>query len=213
MTTRPYAFNRRTARIFDKLLEINWGLVLLITVIACVGFAMLYSVAGGQFQPWAQQQIVYFIAGLVVLIAAACVDIRVWMALAYPMYAIAFLLLVAVELVGHKGLGAQRWLDIGPLQFQPSELMKIALILTLSRYLSALGPAEVSHPRHLFVALAMIALPVALVLLEPNLGTAILLAMGGFVLLFVAGLSWYWIVPAVGWRHDRGAHRVGILLA
>ena len=196
MTTRPYAFNRRTARIFDKLLEINWGLVLLITVIACVGFAMLYSVAGGQFQPWAQQQIVYFIAGLVVLIAAACVDIRVWMALAYPMYAIAFLLLVAVELVGHKGLGAQRWLDIGPLQFQPSELMKIALILTLSRYLSALGPAEVSHPRHLLVALAMIALPVALVLLEPNLGTAILLAMGGFVLLFVAGLSWYWIVPA-----------------
>src|ERR1700680_3376365 len=103
MATRPYVFNRRTARIFDKLLEINWGLVLLITVIACVGFAMLYSVAGGHFEPWAKQQIVYFIAGFVLLIAVACIDIRVWMALAYPTFVVSFLLLVAVELVGHRG--------------------------------------------------------------------------------------------------------------
>ncbi len=197
MATRPYAMHRRTARIAEKLVEINWGFVLLITVIAGVGFAMLYSVAGGHFDPWAKQQMLRFAVGFVVLVVAACIDIRVWMSLAYPAYAISLLLLVAVEMVGHAGLGAQRWIDIGPLQLQPSELMKIAMVLALARYLSGFGPGEVSRPLHLLVALSLIVLPVGLVLLEPNLGTALLLAMGGFLLLFLAGLSWYWIVPAL----------------
>jgi rod shape determining protein RodA len=110
---------------------------------------------------------------------------------------LALILLVAVELVGHSGLGAQRWIDIGPLQLQPSELMKVAMVLALARYLSALGPSEVSRPLHLLICLTMIALPAGLVLLEPNLGTAMLLSLGGFSLLFLAGLSWYWIVPAL----------------
>jgi rod shape determining protein RodA len=189
--------HRRTARLRDKLLEINWGFVLLITVIAGIGFAMLYSVAGGHFEPWAKQQMLRFLAGLLVLIVVACIDIRVWMALAYPAYVVALILLVVVELVGHVGLGAQRWLDLGPIQLQPSELMKVAMVLALSRYLSMLGPNEVSRPLNLFICLAMIALPAGLVLLEPNLGTAMLLALGGFSLLFLAGLSWYWIVPAL----------------
>ena len=196
MTPRPYAMHRRTSRLRDKLLEINWGFVLLITVIASIGFAMLYSVAGGHFEPWAKLQMLRFLAGFTVLIVVACIDIRVWMALAYPAYTVALVLLVIVEMVGHVGLGAQRWLDLGPLQLQPSELMKIAMVLALSRYLSMLGPNEVSRPLHLLVCLTMIALPVGLVLLEPNLGTAMLLALGGFILLFLAGLSWYWIVPA-----------------
>jgi len=196
MTPRPYAMHRRTARLRDKLLEINWGFVLLITVIAGIGFAMLYSVAGGHFEPWAKQQMLRFIAGFLVLIVVACIDIRIWMALAYPAYAVALILLIVVELVGHVGLGAQRWLDFGPIQLQPSELMKVAMVLALSRYLSMLGPNEVSRPLNLVICLAMIALPAGLVLLEPNLGTAMLLALGGFALLFLAGLSWYWIVPA-----------------
>ena len=196
MTTRPYAVHRRTARLRDKLLEINWGFVLLITVIASIGFAMLYSVAGGHFEPWAKQQMVRFLAGFVVMIVVACIDIRVWLSLAYPAYLLALVLLIAVELVGHTGLGAQRWIDIGPLQLQPSELMKVAMVLALARYLSALGPSEVSRPLHLLICLVMIALPAGLVLLEPNLGTAMLLSLGGFSLLFLAGLSWYWIVPA-----------------
>jgi rod shape determining protein RodA len=220
MTPRPYSVHRRTARLRDKLLEINWGFVLLITVIAGIGFAMLYSVAGGHFEPWAKQQMVRFLAGFVVMIAVACIDIRVWLSLAYPAYLLALILLVAVELVGHSGLGAQRWIDIGPLQLQPSELMKVAMVLALARYLSALGPSEVSRPLHLLICLTMIALPAGLVLLEPNLGTAMLLSLGGFSLLFLAGLSWYWIVPAfaavavavpVAWKfllHDYQKQRV-----
>ena len=198
MTTRPYAAFRRTLSATDKLLEINWPLVLIIGLIACIGFAMLYSVAGAHLSPWASKQILRFIVGFMILVAVALVDIRVWMSLAYPAYAISFLLLIAVDVAGHVGLGAQRWIELGPLQLQPSELMKISLILALARYLHGLSVEDVSRPLRLIVPLAMIGLPAVLVLLQPNLGTAMIIVMDGVALLFLAGLSWWWIAPAAG---------------
>ncbi|HEV2563396.1 MAG TPA: rod shape-determining protein RodA [Rhizomicrobium sp.] len=198
MTTRPYAATRRTLSIAEKLLEVNWGLVVLIAVIASVGFAMLYSVAGGNFDPWANKQIMRFIIGLVLLVTVALVDIRVWMGLAYPAYGLALLLLIATTIVGHVGgLGAQRWIEFGPLQLQPSELMKISLVLALARYLHGLSVEEVSSPLRLPIPLAMIGVPAVLVLMQPNLGTAMILVADGSSLLFLAGLSWWWIGPAV----------------
>jgi len=188
----------RPASIRDKLSEINWGLVLLVTVIACGGFAMLYSAAGGSFSPWAERQLMRFVIGLFILIAVACVDLRVWMGVAYPSYAFSLLLLVAVEIAGRVGMGAQRWIELGPLQLQPSELMKITMVLALARYLHGLAPGEISRPLKLAVPMAMLAVPVVLILMQPNLGTAALLAMGGCLLLFLAGLSWYWILPVLG---------------
>ena len=135
MTLRPYAAARRTLSFVDKLYEINWGLVLLVTIIACIGFAMLYSVAGGSLSPWADKQMIRFVIGFALMIAVACVDIRFWMSFAYPAYAVSLLLLIAVEVAGHAGLGAQRWITLGPLELQPSEPMKIALVLALARYL------------------------------------------------------------------------------
>ncbi|HEY8698793.1 MAG TPA: rod shape-determining protein RodA [Rhizomicrobium sp.] len=219
MTTRPYAASRRTLSLADKLFEINWGLVLLITMIACIGFAMLYSVAGAHVSPWASKQMMRFAVGLVILVVAALVDIRVWMNLAYPAYALALLLLVGVEVAGHVGLGAQRWIELGPLQLQPSELMKISLVLALARYLHGLGVEDVSRPLRLLIPLVMIALPAVLVLLQPNLGTATILVADGISLLFLAGLSWWWIAPAfasvaaavpVAWEflHDYQKRRV-----
>jgi rod shape determining protein RodA len=198
MTATPYLVSRRTLSWNEKLLEINWPLVLVIGIIACIGFAMLYSVAGGHFSPWASKQMMRFCIGLVLLLAASMVDIRVWMALAYPFYGLCLLLLVVVQVAGHAGLGAQRWIDIGPIQLQPSELMKIALVLALSRYLHGIGVEDVSKPFRLLIPLAMIGLPAALVLLQPNLGTATILLMDGASLLFLAGLSWWWILPTVG---------------
>jgi rod shape determining protein RodA len=198
MTTPIYLAMRRSLTFQDKLLDFNWPLILAICVIACIGFAMLYSVAGGHFSPWASKQMLRFCIGLVLLTAAALVDIKVWMALAYPFYAICLLLLVAVEAFGHVGLGAQRWIELGPIQIQPSELMKIALILALARYLHGLGVDDVSKPLRLFVPLAMIGLPAVLVLMQPNLGTATILIMDGASLLFLAGLSWWWILPTLG---------------
>jgi rod shape determining protein RodA len=197
MSSRPYAAARRTLSVGEKLLEINWGLVLLVGVVAGIGFAMLYSVAGEHFEPWALPQMIRFVVGLLLLVAVALVDIRVWMSLAYPAYGISLFLLVVVEVAGHVGLGAQRWIELGPLQLQPSELMKISLVLALARYLHGQSVEEVSWPLRLLIPLAMIGAPVVLVLLEPNLGTATILALDGCSLLFLAGLSWWWIAPTV----------------
>src|SRR5580698_4003682 len=197
MAIRAYAAAKRTLSFADKLLDVNWGLVLLITVIACAGFAMLYSVAGGHFSPWATPQIIRFVLGCFILVAVAMIDVRVWMSLAYPAYGLALLLLIAVVVAGHVGLGAQRWITLGPLELQPSELMKISLVLALARFLHGKSVEEVSKPLPLLIALAMIGIPALLVVMEPNLGTTLIIAMDGCALLFLAGLSWYWIAPAL----------------
>jgi rod shape determining protein RodA len=197
MALRPYAVAKRTLGIADKLLEVNWGLVLLITIIASAGIAMLYSVAGGHFQPWALSQLSKFVLGFFILVVAAAIDVRVWMSLAYPAYGLALLLLVAVDVAGHVGLGAQRWIMLGPLELQPSELMKISLVLALARFLHGKSVEDVSKPLNLAIALAMIGIPAAFVVLEPNLGTTLIIVADGVSMLFLAGLSWYWIIPAV----------------
>ena len=186
----------RSPSVRQKISDINWGVILLVTAIASAGFAVLYSAAGGSFEPWAAPQMLRFAVGLVILLVVGCVDIRVWMGVAYPAYFVALALLVAVEIAGRIGMGAQRWIELGPLALQPSELMKITLILALARFLHGLGPGEIPRPVKLAIAGAMIGAPVVLVLLEPNLGTATLLALGGIILLFLAGLSWWWLGSA-----------------
>ena len=183
----------------DKFLEFNWGFLLLLFAISSMGFAMLYSVADGSFDPWASRQMVRFAIGIVILFVAAFVDIRLWMNLAYPAYAGALVLLVAVEFIGFAGMGAQRWINLGIVQLQPSELMKITLILALARYFHGLTHEEVSRLRNLFVPAVLLGAPVALVLKQPDLGTAVLLGAVGVALLFLAGLAWrYFIIAGVG---------------
>lgn len=194
---RPYAAARRHLSIVDKLYEINWGLVLIITIIASIGFAMQYSVAGGSWDPWAGKQLVRFVVGFFIMIAVAMVDIRVWMNFAYPFYAASLLLLLGVELMGMAHLGAQRWITLGPLELQPSEPMKIAEILALAKFLHGQSVEDVSKPLRLMVPLAMIGMPAVLVALQPNLGTTIILVLDGCSLLFLAGLSWWWIAPTI----------------
>jgi rod shape determining protein RodA len=210
-------------RFLDKIADLNWRLVALITLVACIGFAMLFSVAGGSFSPWAGQQMGRFAVGAGIMLVAATVNIRTWMTLAYPAYAISLLLLAAVEFAGRTGKGAERWLDIGPIQVQPSELMKIAMILALARFLHTLTLDEISRPKALFVAAAIVAGPAALVLMQPNLGTAFILMAAGSGMLFASGLSWRVIVPVaalavasvpVAWTfmHDYQRERVTTFL-
>src|SRR3569623_1938640 len=112
-----------------KLRDVNWGLVLLITLIACVGFATLYSAGGGSIDPWAARQMARFGVGVAIMIVIAVTDIRLWMRLSYLFYGVAVVLLVAVDVVGRVGMGAQRWLDLGLFSVQPSEIMKISIVL------------------------------------------------------------------------------------
>ena len=191
-------FTGRDMRISDKLMEFNWGFLLLLAVISSMGFAMLYSVADGSFSPWALKQMIRFVVGAGIMIVVALVDLRLWMRIAYPLYAIALVLVTAVDIVGFKGMGAQRWLNLGIIQLQPSEIMKVAILLALARYFHGLTLDEVSRVRNLIVPLLIVVVPVGLVVKQPDLGTAILLTVSGGVLFFAAGLAWrYFILGGV----------------
>ncbi|SPJ25234.1 rod shape-determining protein RodA [Palleronia abyssalis] len=177
----------------SKVLYFNWPLFLLLCTVAGAGFLMLYSVAGGSLEPWAEPQIKRFALGCVVMFAIAMVPIWFWRNMAGLAYGISLALLVGVEVMGTVGMGAQRWIDIGFMQLQPSELMKIALVMLIAAYYDWLDVKKVSHPLYVLIPLILIALPVALVLNQPDLGTALLLVMGGGIVMFCAGVSWwYW---------------------
>jgi rod shape determining protein RodA len=160
-----------------------------ITLIACAGGLMQYSIAGGHWQPWAAQHMVSFAAFLVLMIVLAVTDLRVWFVAAYPTYALALLLLAAVLVVGHSSLGATRWLKIGPMHLQPSEIMKIGLVLALARFYHGLSAQEARWSWKLLIPVGLTVAPVILVLKQPDLGTAILLAATGLVVIMLAGLS------------------------
>lgn len=185
--------------VLRKLLALDWSLILLLSAIATAGFLMLYSVAGGSLDPWADAQIVRFGAGLLIMIAIGLVHIRFWRWMAPFAYAVSLALLIAVDVMGVIGMGAQRWIAIGPLQIQPSEMMKIALVMALAAYYARLPVEKVSRPLWVILPLLLILMPVALVLEQPDLGTAILLLAGGGAVMFLAGVSlWYFGAAIAG---------------
>jgi len=186
---------RQTKSLLHKLSELNWPIVIVVAMIAGIGFALLYSVAGGSVDPWARKQVVRFAIGMMGMVFIAVIDIRVWMFLAYPLYIFSLILLIIVSVMGHTGMGATRWLNLGFMNFQPSELMKIALILALARYYHCLAKEEVGQYRRLIMPLLLIVAPVILVLLQPDLGTSLLIIIGGLSILFCGGVR-LWIFIA-----------------
>ena len=175
-----------------KLFYLNWPLVFLLSAVACIGFLMLYSVAGGQAEIWAEPQMYRFAVGMAAMFALAFVPMWFWRGISTATYVICLLLLVAVELVGDIGMGAQRWIEFGPLRLQPSELMKIALVLVLAAYYDWLSLDRVSRPLWVLIPVALILIPTVLVLKQPDLGTALMLVAGGGIVMFAAGVSlWY----------------------
>ena len=182
---------------FRKLLHLNWPIIFLIIAVSCFGFLMLYSVAGGSMTPWVNPQAQRFGVGLVVMIAMAMVPIWFWRNMAVVGYAIALVLLVLVDIIGVERNGAQRWLDLGPLDLQPSELMKIALIMLLAAYYDWLPLGKVSKPVWILVPLLFIAAPSYLVLNQPDLGTTILMVAGGGAIMFLAGVHWAYFATLI----------------
>ena len=175
----------------QKVWNIHWLFLLLVCATASIGVVMLYSAAHGSFHPWASRQIIRFAAGMVLLLVVAVTDIRLWLKYAYVFYIAALALLVAVEFGGSVGMGAQRWIDLGVINLQPSELMKIALVLALARYFHGGSIDDVGRPLFLLVPLLMVAAPTALVLRQPDLGTAVMLLLASGILFFLAGVRWW----------------------
>lgn len=214
-----FAHHDQHPSLATRLLNINWGLVLLVIAIATIGVAMLYSSAGGNWEPWAGNQAIRFVIGLGIMVAVAVIDIGFYARYAYLLYGITLVALVGVEIMGSVGMGAQRWINLGFFQIQPSEIMKLALVLALARYFHGIQHDQIGRPLVLIVPLMMVLAPVALVLKQPNLGTAMLLLLGAGVIFFLAGVRlWKFglIIAAglaalpIGWEmlHDYQKRRV-----
>jgi rod shape determining protein RodA len=177
-------------RLIVKFAEIDWIFVAVLCLIGGAGALMLFSIAGSSWTPWAAAHVIRFGICLILMLALAMIDIRVWFALAYPIYGMGLLLLVAVEAVGDTRLGAQRWLSIGGFSFQPSEVMKLGIVLGLARLYHGVSADRARLSWWLIVPALMTALPVLLVAHQPDLGTAMLILMTGVAVIVLAGLSW-----------------------
>ena len=173
----------------DKLGRVSWGLIALTTVIASIGLGMLYSAADGNMAPWASQQLIRFAIGLAMLLGIGFINIRIWMRWAYVIYAVTLVALVSVEVFGFIGMGAQRWISFGWFQIQPSELMKIALILALARYFHRTILEDARRPLLLIAPILMVMAPTILVLRQPDLGTAAMLVLAAAAVFFVSGVA------------------------
>ncbi|MBU6475983.1 MAG: rod shape-determining protein RodA [Alphaproteobacteria bacterium] len=180
----------------EKLRLVSWPLLLLVTLTACIGFASLYSAAGGHMAPWAGKQAARFVFGLFGLVVVALIDIRAWMKMSYPLYALGILLLVYVDIRGHIGMGAQRWISLGFLELQPSEVVKITTVMALARCFHAATAEDVRNPLFLLLPLALAALPAGLVAIQPDLGTALTIVLVAGGIFFLAGVP-YWMFGAV----------------
>ncbi|MSO53836.1 MAG: rod shape-determining protein RodA [Rhodospirillales bacterium] len=181
----------------EKLWQVRWFFLFLLLLLASAGFAVLYSAAGGRIEPWAGRQMLRFVVGLGLLVMVAIVDTRLWLRYAYGIYGVVLALLVIVEVGGAIGMGAQRWLDLGVITLQPSELMKFALVLALARYFHWASVEAANRPLFLIPPIGLILVPVALVLRQPDLGTAIMLTAGGAAIMFLVGIR-IWAFVAAG---------------
>ena len=178
----------------QKVLNMNWGLMLLITLMAGVGVLCLYSAANGSFTPWASRHILRFIVCFIGMLCIALIDIRWWYRFAYIPFILGLLLLLTVEITGRVGMGAQRWIDLGFMQLQPSELMKIAIIMALAKYYNAIGVDNASSPVLMIAPLLIVGLPAGLVLIQPDLGTSVIIILAGLGVMYLAGVTiWFFL--------------------
>ena len=185
--------------IAERFLRLNWGVICLLLALAFVGVAMHFSVSSGEWTDMPLKHGSRFLLMAAFMIAAAVfLDARFWMMIAYPFYGVAIIMLVLVEAIGATRMGAQRWLDLGPISLQPSEFMKIAIVLALARYYHQLDPKRTGTVLWIIPPLLMIAAPVGLVMHQPDLGTAMLIAFAGVAMMFMGGLLWRIILVGFG---------------
>ncbi len=180
-----------------KILYVNWPLVMLIIAVSGFGFLMLYSVAGGSFYPWARPQMERFLIGIIIMFIVAFTPISFWRSVTALAYGFALILLVYVLIAGDVSKGAQRWIDLGFINLQPSEVMKIAVVMVLALYYDWLEPEKVSRPIWVIIPLVLILVPTGLVFFQPDLGTAILIVLSGGVVMFLAGVSFWYFSAAI----------------
>ena len=184
---------------FNRFAYINLPIIILLIAIASIGFLMLFSVAGGSIEPWAKVQMIRFSIGFFLMLLIAFIPIWVWRNISGLAYFISIILLLAVEFFGVSGMGAVRWIDLGFMRLQPSEVTKLTVVMFLASYYDWLPRNKVSNIFWVILPLLIIILPVLMVLRQPDLGTALLILVGGLTVMFIAGVSWiYFLISGLG---------------
>ncbi|MBS4773236.1 MAG: rod shape-determining protein RodA [Proteobacteria bacterium] len=183
------SFKSQSLTLKEKIQSLSFAYIMFIFILAAVGVTMLYSAANGSWHPWALNQLLRFGIGLVVMITLALVDVKYFMRYAYVFYFGVLLLLIIVEVGGHVGMGAQRWINLGFIKLQPSELMKIALVLALARYFHGTSLQNIETMRGIMVPLLMVLVPSLLVMTQPDLGTALMLVFTAGAMFFAVGVQ------------------------
>jgi len=175
----------------------NWPIILLLTAVSGVGFLILYSVAGGSMTPWVEPQMKRFALGMGLLFFIAMVPIWFWRNMSFVAFGVSVLLLLGVEFFGATHMGAKRWINLGFMELQPSELAKITLVMVLAAYYDWLPAKRISHPLWVLAPVVLILFPTFLVLRQPDLGTSILLVLAGGGMMFLAGVHWAYFAAVV----------------
>ncbi len=181
----------------QRVSQLNWRIISLVIALMSIGFFMLYSAGSGSLHPWLIRQFIFFTIFFPVMLLIAIIDIKFWYKSAYLIYFAGLILLIVVEIAGHNALGATRWIHLGWVTIQPSEIMKVCTILALARYFYDVELEEVAQIKYLIAPLLIIAAPVLLIFSQPDLGTASILLFIGIVILFIAGVK-TWKFAAIG---------------
>ena len=192
--------NQSNIPISQRLDQLNWFLISMIAILAFIGFVMLYSAGGGSFQPWLIRQLGFFCLFFPLMLTIAITDIRFWYKFSYAFYFIALAMVATVSIMdqlSHNAMGATRWLRLGPIKIQPSEIMKVCTVLALARYFFSIDSESIGKIRYVLPPLLMIAVPAIFIFLQPDLGTAAILIMVGISVLFIAGVK-MWKFISVG---------------
>lgn len=176
--------------------RLPWRLILPLTALVLFGSAVLNSAAGGKMQPWAATHLIRYGVFLVMALMIARLPRDLFRRAAYPVYGGVLVLLVLVELIGGIGGGSQRWLNLGFMTLQPSELMKPVIVLAFARFYSDLPPTMAHNWRSLLPAAGLLAMPAGLVMLQPDLGTGLAITFGAVAVMFMAGLPLRWFIGA-----------------
>lgn len=175
----------------ERFLNLNVIFIAVICSLALVGCMTLYSVAGGNMFPWALNQAIRFGMGFIIMLTAALIKPEFYYKIATPFYIFTLILLIFVDIAGHVGMGAQRWISLGFFNLQPSELMKIAIVLQLAKYFSLVPIENIRTIKGLIIPSIIIAVPVAFIMLQPDLGTSLMILFCAVILFYLAGVQWW----------------------
>lgn len=182
----------------ERFFNLNFFYILIISLLAGIGCLTLYSAAGGSLYPWALNQGIRFFAGFVIMLAVAMIPPEFYYKTATPFYLIALFLLIVVDVAGHTGMGAQRWINLGFFKLQPSELMKIAIVLELAKYFANTSEENIRTLRGIAIPAIIVMIPVAFIMIQPDLGTSLMILFCAVALFYLAGVQWWKFALAAG---------------